>query len=143
MREDNMLLSKRFEATEKARKVASLETMISDFERMGADLAQQIAAEEERTKIRDPRRVAYSTFAMAASLRRCNLLASIASLNPKFDAARRELGEATQQLRELQLAQSPAPPSTPPLSAITPSPLHAFQVGEGNRNTGHDLPALT
>ena len=50
---DTALRSKRFEASEKARKVASIETMIFDFEQMAADLARQIAAEEERTGVKD------------------------------------------------------------------------------------------
>ena len=67
---DSALRLKRFEATEKARKVASIETMISDFEHVAVDLARQIAAEEERTGIKDLAHFAYSTFAKAASLRR-------------------------------------------------------------------------
>ena len=50
---DSALRLKRFEATEKARKVASIETMISDFEHVAVDLARQIAAEEERTGIEE------------------------------------------------------------------------------------------
>ena len=106
-REGNMLLRrKRFEMTEKACKVALLETMISDFQRIAADLAQQIAAEEERTKIRDTRHFAYSTFAKAAALRRSNLLTSVTDLKTKLDAAKRELDEATEQLHDLELAHS-------------------------------------
>ena len=87
---DTALRLKRFEAAEKARKVASMETMILDFEHMAADLARQIAAEEERTGIKDPAHFAYSTFAKAAALRRTNLLTSVADLRVKLDAARRE-----------------------------------------------------
>jgi 1,4-dihydroxy-2-naphthoyl-CoA synthase len=41
--------SKRFELTEKAHKVASLEMMVIDLEDMGMELARQISTEEERT----------------------------------------------------------------------------------------------
>ena len=109
MREDRMLRSKRFEVTEKAQKVALLETMISDFQRKAADLAQQIAAEEERTKIKDAGHFAYSTFAKAASLRRSNLLASVADLKTKLDVAKRELNEITEQLHDLELAHCSTP----------------------------------
>ena len=104
-----LLRRKRFEMTEKARKAALLETMISDFQRITADLAQQIAAEEERTKIRDTGHFAYSTFAKAAALRRSNLLSSVADLKTKLDAAKRELDEATEQLRDFELAHSDTP----------------------------------
>ena len=48
---DSALKAKRFETAEKARKVASLESMIRDFDLMASDLTRQIAAEEERTGI--------------------------------------------------------------------------------------------
>jgi flagellar FliJ protein len=102
---------KQFEMTEKARKVALLETVINDFQKMATDLARQIWAEEERTKIRDTRHFAYSTFAKAASLRRANLLASVADLKAKLDAAKRELDEVTEQLRDLKLEHGDTPSS--------------------------------
>ncbi len=86
---DTALRLRRFEASEKARKVASIETMILDFEHMAGDLARQITAEEERTGVRDPSHFAYSTFAKAATLRRANLLTSVADLRSKLEAARR------------------------------------------------------
>jgi flagellar FliJ protein len=108
--EGGMLLRrKRFETSETARKAALLETMIRDFNNMALDLAQQIAAEEERTKIRDTGHFAYSTFAKAAALRRSNLLTSVADLKTKLDAAKRELDEVTEELRDLELAQSDTP----------------------------------
>jgi flagellar FliJ protein len=106
----NMLLRlKRFEATEKARKVALLEAMIRDFGDTAVDLAQQIMLEEERTRIKDARHVAYSTFAKATALRRRNLLISVANLKPKLDAAKRQLDEVTKELSDLELAQNHAP----------------------------------
>ena len=64
---------KRFEADEKARKVAELEHMIREFEGMASDLDRQVIAEEERTGVKDPAHFAYSTFARSASQRRDNL----------------------------------------------------------------------
>ena|SRR5215470_3893268 len=95
---------KRFEVSEKARTVVSMESMIGDFERMANDLARQIAAEEERTGIRDTSHFAYSTFAKAASLRRRNLLNSVADLRAKLDAARREHEEMASELSKLEPA---------------------------------------
>ena len=60
----------RFEVAEKARKIASLEGTIRDFEIMASDLSRQIANEEDRTGIRDQAHFAYSTFAKAAAQRR-------------------------------------------------------------------------
>jgi flagellar export protein FliJ len=103
---DTALRLKRFEASEKARKVGSIETMILDLEHISVDLARQIAAEEERTGIKDPAHFAYSTFAKAAGLRRKNLLTSIDDLKTKLDAARREHEEAATELRKLEPIES-------------------------------------
>jgi len=97
---------RRFDASEKARKVASIETMILDFEHMAADLSRQIAAEEERTGVRDPAHFAYSTFAKAAALRRANLLTSVADLRSKLEAARREHENALMELKKLEPIES-------------------------------------
>jgi flagellar protein FliJ len=99
---DTALRLKRFEASEKARKVGSIETMILDFEHMAIDLSRQIAAEEERTGVRDPAHFAYSTFAKAAALRRANLLTSVTDLRVKLDAARKEHEDALRELRKLE-----------------------------------------
>lgn len=144
MREANTLLRlKRFEATERARKVALLETTILEFENVAVDLAQQIAAEEERTRIRDTRHVAYSTFATAAAARRSNLLASAADLGSKLDAAKRELDEVTIVLRDLELAQALTPQSTAPLTSASSSLPRAFQAGDASQNAGHIASTLS
>jgi hypothetical protein len=101
---DAALRVKRFELTETARKVASMETMVADFEHVANDLMRQIAAEEERTGIRDCAHFAYSTFAKAARLRRSNLLESVADLKVKLDAAKREHEEVASELRKLEPA---------------------------------------
>ncbi len=88
---------KRFEADEKARKVADIEHMIRDFEGMAADLDRQIKAEEDRTGIKDPAHFAYSTFAKSASHRRDNLRASADGLKVKLETAQRERDEALEQ----------------------------------------------
>src|SRR2546430_7793402 len=95
---DTALRSKRFEASEKARKVASIETMIFDFEQMAADLARQIAAEEERTGVKDAAHFAYSTFAKAAALRRTNLLTSVVDLRLKLDRKSTRLNSSHSQI---------------------------------------------
>ena len=99
---DAALKAKRFDAAEKARKVASLESMIRDFEVMAADLSRQIAAEEERTGVKDPGHFAYSTFAKAAAQRRGNLMTSVADLKVKLDAAKRDHEDAALELSKLE-----------------------------------------
>ena len=103
---DTALRLKRFEAAEKARKVASMETMVLDLEHVAADLGRQIAAEEERTGIKDPAHFAYSTFAKAAAQRRANLLTSVADLKVKLENAKREHEEAVLELRKLEPPES-------------------------------------
>ncbi len=96
---------KRFQADEKARKVAELEHMIREFEGMANGLDRQVKAEEERTGVKDPAHFAYSTFARSAGQRRDNLHSSVAGLMAKLEAAQRERDEA---LEQLTLADAPA-----------------------------------
>jgi hypothetical protein len=93
--------SKCFEVTEKARKVACLEAMVTDFEHIALELARQIAAEEERTGVKNPTHFAYSILAKATAMRRTNLLISAADLRGKLDMARRELEGREAELRAL------------------------------------------
>jgi flagellar protein FliJ len=95
---ESALRLKRFEADEKARKVADLEHMIREFENMASDLDRQIRAEEDRTGIKDPAHFAYSTFAKSASQRRDNLRTSADGLKAKLEAAQKERDEAMEQV---------------------------------------------
>src|SRR4026208_2015602 len=99
---DTALRLKRFVAAEKGRKVASPETQGLALGRVAAALARQIAAEEERTGIKDPAHFAYSTFAKAAAQRRANLLTSVADLKVKLDSAKRDHEEAVLELGEIE-----------------------------------------
>jgi flagellar protein FliJ len=101
---DSALRLKRFEASEKARKVADLEHMIREFEQMAVDLDRQISAEEDRTGVKDATHFAYSTFAKAAGQRRSNLRASIEGLVAKLDAAVRERDAAQADLDAVMTA---------------------------------------
>jgi len=96
-----LLRRKQFEANEKEMKVVLLGTMIRDFDMTIADLDGQIAAEEDRTRIKDTDHPAYSMFAKAAAKRRQNLLISVAHTRSMLDVAKRELGEVTAQLLDL------------------------------------------
>lgn len=98
---DASLRLTRFEAEEKSRKVADLESMIREFETMAADLERQITTEEERTGIRDIRHFAYSTFAKAAAQRRDNLRTSVDDLRQKLAAAVAERDAAAEKLNKI------------------------------------------
>ena len=95
---DTALRLKRFEADEKARKVADLEYMIRDFETMAADLDRQIQAEEDRTGVKDKSHFAYSTYAKSAVQRRDNLRSSAGELRAKLQAALKERDDAAEQV---------------------------------------------
>lgn len=96
------LRAKRFEVSEKARKVAQLDATIRDFEMLATDLSRQIASEEDRTGVRDQTHFAYSTLAKAAAKRRANLLISVGELKVKLAAARREYEDAVLALKRLE-----------------------------------------
>ncbi|MGZ5890602.1 MAG: flagellar export protein FliJ, partial [Hyphomicrobium sp.] len=84
---ESALRLKRFDADEKARKVADLEHMIREFDNMLVALDRQIRAEEDRTGLKDPAHFAYSTFAKSASVRRDNLRTSADGLKAKLEIA--------------------------------------------------------
>ena len=98
----SVLGRKQLEAQEKETKVALLHTIMKDFDIMIAQLEGQIAAEEDRTRIRDPGHPAYSMLAKAAAKRRRNLLISVAHTQSTLDVARRELNEVAAQLLDLE-----------------------------------------
>ena len=93
----------RFQVDEKRQKVADIESMIADFERMQVELQQQILAEQERTGISDVTHFAYPTFAKAALNRRDNLLQSIEELKVQLDEAKEDLQEAYAELKKFEL----------------------------------------
>ena len=98
----SVLRQKQFEVNEKETKVALLRSMIRDFDNVIGRLEQQIAAEEERTRIKDPQHPAYSMFAKAAAKRRQNLLISVAHTRSMLDVAKREFDQVTAQLSDLE-----------------------------------------
>jgi hypothetical protein len=112
------LTPKRFEAEEKARQIGDLEHMIREFENMAADLDRQIRAEEDRTRIKDPANLAYSTFAISARLRRNNLRSSTdglkASSRPSSASERRPLSSSTALTRQPGWKSSATARGSPP-----------------------------
>jgi multidrug resistance efflux pump len=111
--EQSMASVLRRKASEKETRIALLGTIIRDFDGMIAQLEGQIAAEEDRTRIKDPGHPAYSMFAKAAAKRRQNLLVSGAHTRSMLDVAKRELDEVAAQLLDLEPIDSNQASLTP------------------------------
>jgi len=102
---ETLVRLKRFQADEKRRRVAQIEAMIAEFERMASDLDREIANEERKAGISDPANFAYPTFAKAARARRDNLLNSAAELRDQLEEARVQLEIAFEELKKVELLE--------------------------------------
>ena len=91
---DTLIRLKKFQVDEKRRKVAQIESMIADFDRMAFDLEREIRVEQERAGISDPTHFAYPTYAKAAIQRRENIKRSGDELKVQLDAAKNALTDA-------------------------------------------------
>jgi flagellar FliJ protein len=100
---ETLIRLKKFRVEEKRRKVAQIEAMIAEFERMAGDLDREIAAEQERSGIHDPGHFAYPTYAKAAMTRRDNLRRSAQELRTQLGDAKAALGEAFEELKKVEL----------------------------------------
>jgi flagellar export protein FliJ len=100
---DTLMRLKRFQVDEKRRRVAQIESMIAEFERMATDLDREIASEEQRSGITDRAHFAYPTYARAAMQRRDNLKRSADELKGQLADARRELEEAFEELKKFEI----------------------------------------
>ena len=88
---------------ERRRKVAQIEGMIADFERMASDLERETKTEQERARIHNPAHFAYPTYAKAAMQRRENLKRSVDDLKIQLDDAKATLGEAFEEMKKAEL----------------------------------------
>lgn len=100
---ETLIRLKRFQLDEKRRKVAQIEMMMADFERMATELDREIAVEEQKAGISDPAHFAYPTYAKAAAQRRDNLRASAENLKTQLDEAQAELSEAFEELKKVEV----------------------------------------
>ncbi|AWN47881.1 flagellar export protein FliJ [Methylobacterium terrae] len=100
---DTLIRLRRFQADEKRRKVAQIESMIADFARMAADLDREIGQEEQRAGISDPAHFAYPTYARAAAQRRDNIRRSAEDLDVQLAAAKAALAEAFEELKKVEI----------------------------------------
>ena len=100
---ETLIRLKKFQVDEKRRKVAQIEGMVAEFERMATDLDREIQAEQDRAGIHDPAHFAYPTYAKAAMQRRENLKRSADELKAQLDEAKAALGEAFEDLKKVEL----------------------------------------
>jgi flagellar FliJ protein len=100
---DTVLRLKRFQVDEKRRRVAQIEMMIADFERMATELDREIQLEEQRAGISDKAHFAYPTYARAAMQRKENLQRSADDLRGQLNDARGELEEAFEELKKFEI----------------------------------------
>ena len=100
---ETLIRLKRFQVDEKRRKVAQIEAMIAEFERMANDLEREIKVEQDRAGIHDPTHFAYPTYAKAAMTRRENLKRSAGELKGQLDDAQAMLGEAFEELKKVEM----------------------------------------
>src|SRR6266704_1142096 len=100
---ETLIRLKKFQVDERRRKVAQIEGMIAEFERMAGDLDREIKTEQERAGIHDPAHFAYPTYAKAAMQRKENLKRSADELKVQLDDAKATLGEAFEELKKVEL----------------------------------------
>ena len=97
---ETLIRLKKFQVDEKRRKVAQIESMIAEFDRIAAELDREIKVEQDRAGIHDPAHFAYPTYAKAAITRRENLHRSAGELKAQLDDAQAALGEAFEELKK-------------------------------------------
>ena len=102
-RNESLIRLKKFQVDEHRRAVAQIEMMIADFERMAAELDQQIELEHNKTGISDASHFAYSTFAKAALTRRDNLMRSADDMREKLESAQDQLAESLEELKKVEI----------------------------------------
>ena len=102
---ETLIRLKKFQVDEKRRRVAQIEAMVADFERMANDLDREVANEERRAGISDPAHFAYPTYARAARTRRENIVNSANELKGQMDAAKADLEIAFEDMKKVEILQ--------------------------------------
>ena len=100
---ETLIRLKKFQVDERRRKVAQIEGMIAEFERIANDLEREIKVEQDRAGIHDPSHFAYPTYAKAAINRRENLKRSADELKGQLNDAKDALSEAFEELKKVEL----------------------------------------
>lgn len=102
---ESLVRLKLFQVNEKRRQLLQLDMMIAEFDRMAADLENQVAFEERKSGISDQTHFAYPTFAKAARQRRENLLVSQRDLKAQREGAAARLAEAEDELKKAEMLE--------------------------------------
>lgn len=125
---DPLIRAKRFQIEDARRRLVQIEAMIAEFERMASDLDRDIANEEGRSGITDPRHFAYPPLALAARNRRDNLRRSVDDLASQQQDAASALAAAEADLALVEAAgemertgRVDAPARRAPLRATEPA----------------------
>jgi flagellar protein FliJ len=100
---ETLIRLKRFQVDERRRRVAQIESMISEFERISSDLERDIKIEQDRSGIHDPGHFAYPTYAKAAIQRRDNLKRSANELKTQLEDAKAALTEAFEEMKKAEM----------------------------------------
>lgn len=100
---ETLIRLKKFQVDEKRRKVAQIEGMIAEFERIAVELEREIKSDQDRAGIHDPAHFAYPTYAKAAIQRRENLKRSADELKGQLTDAKEMLAEAFDELKKVEL----------------------------------------
>src|SRR5215210_4424966 len=100
---ETLIRLRKFQVDEKRRRVAQIEGMVADFDRMATELDREIETEQTRAGIHDPTHFAYPTYAKAALGRRDNLKRSADELKVQLEDARMALAEAFEELKKVEL----------------------------------------
>jgi len=100
---ETLLRLKKFQVDEKQRRIAQIEAMIAEFERIAGDLEREIKSEQDRVGIHDPAHFAYPTYAKAAMQRRENLRRSAGELKLQLEGAKAAFEEALGEMKKVEL----------------------------------------
>lgn len=100
---ETLIRLKKFQVDEKRRRVAQIEGMIAEFQRMMVELDREIQTEQDRAGIQDPAHFAYPTYAKAAMQRRENLSRSADELRGQLEEAKAHLSDAFEDLKKVEL----------------------------------------
>ena len=100
---ETLIRLNKFRVEEKRRRIAQIETMITEFERIAGDLDREIKVEQDRVGIHDPAHFAYPTYAKAAMQRRENLKRSAGELKIQLADAKSALEEAFADMKKIEL----------------------------------------
>jgi len=100
---ETLLRLKKFQVDEKQRRIAQIEAMIAEFERIAGELEREIKSEQDRVGIHDPAHFAYPTYAKAAMQRRENLRRSAGELKLQLEEAKAAFEEALGEMKKVEL----------------------------------------